>query len=207
METESTSPDNNSNANYPLADYLFDENLDYVKDLNTKNSANKISVHVKCVYPDPENPGELIPKSGSLSIAAGKPISQISKEFLTTYPEIPNKTYYVSYDQLLFREGTLAQCGITHGKSVELIAPGKNHAAYHNEGLNFLVFSLLPFIIGVASIVFSMTSGSSVGNTYQALFLFLGLLFLIPSVLIGVIGMILIPECPMPCYFNGTEWC
>ncbi|EAY19039.1 hypothetical protein TVAG_247180 [Trichomonas vaginalis G3] len=204
---ENESPPAQENSNCPLERYLFEENLDYVKDLNLKNNAAKISVHVKCVYPDPENPGELIPRSGSLSLSAGKPIGQISKDFLATYPEIPNKTYYVSYDQLLFREGTLAQCGITHGKSVELIAPGKNHAAYHNEGLTLIVTSLLPFIFGLASVIFSMTCGANVDTSFKALFLFLGFLFLIPAVLVGVIGMILIPECPMPCYFNGTEWC
>ncbi|EAX91155.1 hypothetical protein TVAG_497960 [Trichomonas vaginalis G3] len=202
--------ENNGSAeseSFALRSYVYQENLDYVKDLNFKTNASKISVLVKCVYPDPENPEQIISKHGSLSISSGKPISQICKEFLATYPEIPNKAYYVSYDQLLFREGTIAQCGITHGKSVELIAPGKNHAANHNEGLFLLVVSFLPFIIGIATIALSMSSETSISTHWKAFFLFLGFLFIIPATLTGIVGMILIPECPMPCYFRGTEWC
>ena len=109
--------------------------------------------------------------------------------------------------QLLFREGTVAECGISHGKSVELIAPGKNAAAYHNQGLTMIIYSLIPLVIGLAALIFSMTTGNNVSNSDQALFLFIGLILTIPSIIIIAIGLVLIPECPMPCYFNGQEWC
>ena len=107
----------------------------------------------------------------------------------------------------MFKDGTIEECGISHGKFVELIAPGKNAAAYHNQGLTMILWCLIPLVFGIAAILFSMTTGAHVENTYQALFLFLGLTFTIPSVVGLFIGLILIPECPMPCYFNGTEWC
>ena len=101
----------------------------------------------------------------------------------------------------------MQECGISHGKTVELIAPGKNAAAYHNQGLTLIIWSLVPLIFGLASVIFSMTTGTYVQNTYQALFLFLGLICLIPSMVGIIIGLILIPESNMPCYVNGTEWC
>ena len=194
------------NQESPLQKYLFREDTSFIEEMTKVTKARTIKVNVKCVYPDPEHPGELIPKSGSVSIDCNKPVSQIGKEFLTTYSDVPNLTYYIGYDQLLFREGTLTECGITHGKLVELIAPGKNAAAYHNEGLALIIWSIIPFIFGLSCLIFSMISGS-IDNSYQALFLFLGLIFIIPSFLTALIGMVLIPECPMPCYFNGTDWC
>jgi len=195
------------NQNSSLAGFLYQEDISYINDFNKKSKARKITVNVKCVYPDPEKPGEMIQRVGSIQCDSSKPVDQVCKDFMDTYKDIPNKTYYLGYDQLLFREGTLAECGITHGKSVELIAPGKNAAAYHNEGLSLVIWSILPFIFGLAAILFSMTTGAYVDNSYQALFLFIGLVFMIPSALCAIVGLILIPECPMPCYFNGTEWC
>jgi hypothetical protein len=114
----------------------------------------------------------------------------------------------MGYDQLLFRDGTLTECGITHGKAVEIYAPGRNSATYHNEGLQFIVMSFLPFLIGLACFLFSVTSQSSEGEAadWRAFFLFLGVLLLVPSALIFVIGMVLVPECSTPCYFSGTSW-
>ena len=190
-----------------LQPYLYRENTDYLNQINVKRKSRIISVNVKCVYPDPENPGELLSKTGSIQVDATKSVDQIKKDFLNTYQDIPNKTYYVGYDQLLFKDGTIEECGITQGKFVELIAPGKNAAVYHNQGLTMIIWSLLPLVFGLAAILFSMTTGSHVENTYQALFFFLGLTFTLPSVVAIFIGLVLIPECPMPCYFNGSEWC
>lgn len=191
----------------PLSNYVYAEDLSYIDGLNKKNKPKKISINIKCVYPDPQNPGELKQQTGSISTETNKKVTQLCNEFRETYKDIPNKTYYLGYDQLLFRDGTIEQCGITHGKTVELIAPNKNAAVYHNEGLSLLIWSLLPMVFGLAAIIFSMTTDSFVDSSYQALFLFIGLIFLIPSVLCGIVGLILIPECPMPCYFSGTEWC
>ena len=192
-----------------LSKYQYNGDTSFIEEMTKAKRSRKIKVNVKCVYPDTDNPGGLITKTGSVSIDSTKPVSQIGKEFLQTFPEIPELTYYIGYDQLLFREGSLTECGITHGKLVELIAPGKNAAAYHNQGLSLIIWSILPFIFGLAALIFSMTSSSSstVDSESQALFLFLGLIFMIPSFITAIIGMVLIPECPMPCYFNGTEWC
>jgi hypothetical protein len=148
----------------------------------------------------------------SKTCSANDRVDTVVTEFLASTPDIPsqNKKYYLGYDQLLFREGTLNECGITHGKAVELYSPGKHSAAYHNEGLQFVVWSLLPLVIGLASFLFSVTStndGTPEANDYQALFLFLGMLLLIPAGLVLVVGLVLIPECSMPCYFTGAEWC
>lgn len=190
-----------------FGDLLIKDNLSDLTNTSKKTTSETISINVKCVYPDPQNPGEMIQKVGSVTAKATDSVTTVVETFKGTFPDIPNKTYYLGYDQLLFREGKLAECGITQGKSVELYAPGKNAAAYHNEGLSLVVWSLIPFVIGLASLLFSITTGDSVDNDYQAMFLFLGLVLLIPSCLCIVMGLILIPECPMPCYFNGTEWC
>jgi hypothetical protein len=146
----------------------------------------------------------------SKTCSATDRVDAVVNEFLASAPDIPTdqKKYYLGYDQLLFREGTLAECGITHGKAVELYAPGKNAAAYHNEGLKFAVWSLLPLVIGIACFLFSVTAGNvgEEANDYHALFLFLGLLLVIPASLMLVLGLVLIPECEMPCYFSGREW-
>ena len=190
-----------------LSKYQYQGDTGFIEEMSKTKKARKIKVNVKCVYPDTDNPGGLITKTGSVSIECNKPVSQIGKEFLATFPDIPDQTYYIGYDQLLFREGTITECGITHGKLVELIAPGKNAAAYHNQGLSLIIWSIVPFLFGLAALIFSMTSNAAIESEYQALFLFLGLTFLIPSFITAIIGMILIPECPMPCYFNGSEWC
>jgi hypothetical protein len=190
----------------PLNGYLYQEDLSFLSDIGKLGRSKKISINVKCVYPDPEKPGQLIPRSGSLAIDCNKPVSTIPKEFLQTYPDIPNQHYYVGYEQLLFREGTLQDCGITHGKMVEMISPGKNAPAYHNQGLALILWSIIPLIFGVSALIFSMMKGSTDNTEVKALYLLIGLLFLIPSILVLVIGMILIPQCPTPCYFNGNSW-
>jgi hypothetical protein len=75
------------------------------------------------------------------------------------------------------------------------------------------VWALLFLVMGSACLLFSVT-GEPQGtdsNDWQALFLFLGLLLLIPAALALILGLVLVPvlapECPMPCYFPGTDWC
>jgi hypothetical protein len=171
----------------------------------------EITIWVKCVFPNQERPGEMQQVIRSLRCKATEKVEEIVKKALdnmTEIPQGPNKKYYLGYDQLLFREGTLAECGITHGKSVELYAPGKNAAAYHNEGLRLVLWALFPLIIGLACFAFAVLSNSQIGdsNSFKALFLFLGFVLLIPSTVIIIMGLIQIPDCPMPCYFSGTEW-
>ncbi|OHT13183.1 hypothetical protein TRFO_16735 [Tritrichomonas foetus] len=191
----------------PLQAFLIQEDLSGLTKGSKKSSSETITIYIKCVYPNPLKPGEMIQILGSQTCNSSDKVESVAKKFLETYPEIPqNKEYYLGYDQLLFREGTLHECGITHGKSVDLYAPGKNAAAYHNEGLSMIIWALIPFAIGFACLLFSITS-SQIDTNYQALFLFVGLLLDIPSTLILIIGFILLPTCPMPCYFIGTEWC
>lgn len=195
----------------PLQRFLLDDDLSSLTANAKKLSSEVITIYIKCVFPDPQKPGEMIQRMGSQTCSANDRVERVVTEFLSTYRDIPqNKTYYLGYDQLLFRTGTLRECGITHGKSVELYAPGKNHAAYTNQGLQFMVWSCIPIVIGIACLLFSMMStDSSIADMsdYQALFLFLGFLILTPSALIFILGMILVPGCNMPCYFSGTEWC
>ncbi|KAK8894396.1 hypothetical protein M9Y10_022831 [Tritrichomonas musculus] len=194
------------NFDYPLQDFLIQDDLSSLTKTIKKSSNESITIFIKCVYPNPSNPGEMIQVTGSQTCNSSQKVQYVVDAFLKSYPEIPkNREYYLGYDQLLFREGTLRECGITHGKSVELYAPGKNAAAYHNEGLSMIVWSIIPFVIGIAALLFSITA-TKVRNDFQALFLFLGLLLVIPSTLIIVIGLILIPKCNMPCYFVGTKW-
>ena len=191
-----------------LGDFLIHDDLSGIAKSSKKSSSQTITINIKCVYPDPSRPGHMITMVKSVTCNSSDKVESVVKKFLETYPEIPqiDKKYYLGYDQLLFREGTLRECGITHGKSVELYAPGKNSAAYHNEGLSMIIWSIIPFIIGLACLLFSITSSTSVDSNFQALFLFLGLLLDIPSLLFIVLGFILIPKCPMPCYFVGTTW-
>ena len=189
-------------------DFLLSDDLSSLTQATKVTTSEKITINVKCVYPDPQNPGEMIQKVGSFTHKVSDSVDVVVDNFQKNFPgELPNTTYYLGYDQLLFREGKLGECGITQGKSVELYAPGKNAASYHNEGIKLIVWSIIPLVIGLASILFSITTGESVANDYQAMFLFLGLILLIPSILCIVMGFILVPECNMPCYFNGTEWC
>jgi hypothetical protein len=39
------------------------------------------------------------------------------------------------------------------------------------------------------------------------MFLFLGFVLLVPSVTVLVLGLILILECPILCYFSRSHWC
>lgn len=191
---------------YPLQDFLIQADLSSLTKTIKKSSQESITIFIKCVYPNPSNPGEMIQVIGSQTCNSSQKVQSVVDAFLKTHPEIPkNREYYLGYDQLLFREGTLRECGITHGKSVDLYAPGKNAASDHNEGLCLIVWSIIPITIGLAALIFSITS-TNVSNDFQALFLFIGLLLVIPSSLLIVIGLILIPKCPMPCYFVGTKW-
>lgn len=192
----------------PLANFLLrDDNVVNLTRIK-KRPPEHITIHVKCTYEDPQHPGQMIRRIGSISCDASDKVNKVVTDFLDTYKDIPsNKTYYLGYNQLLFREGTIKECGITHGKSVELYAPGKNASSYHNEGLAIIAWSLIPLVFGIASLLYSFTSSSEIDCDYQAMFLFLGLLLTIPSILCLTLGLILIPGCPMPCYFNGTEWC
>jgi predicted membrane protein len=72
----------------------------------------------------------------------------------------------------------------------------------------FVLWSLIPIVFWLACFLFSVTSNSNDkdANSYKALFLFLGPLLLIPSTVVLILGLILIPDCSMPCYFSGTEW-
>jgi hypothetical protein len=211
LELVSSIPDADSQAN-PLARFLIDEDLSALTAASRKQSSQTITIYIKCVVPDPQHPGEMIQIIRSKTCSATDRVDSVVAEFLASASDIPtqNKKYYLGYDQLLFREGTLNECGITHGKAVELYAPGKNSAAYHNEGLKFVVWSLLPLMIGLACFIFSVTASNGTtadANDYKAMFLFLGLLLMIPGSLVLVLGFVLIPECSMPCYFSGVEWC
>lgn len=196
----------NQDSSSMLDPFLIQADLSSLTKTIKKSSSETITIYIKCVYPSLSHPGEMIQVLGSQTCNSSQKVQSVVDTFLKTHPEIPkNREYYLGYDQLLFREGTLRECGITHGKSVDLYAPGKNAAANHNEGLSFIVWSIIPFTIGFAALLFSITT-TKTDNDFQALFLFLGLLLVIPSSLMIVIGFILIPECPMPCYFVGTKW-
>jgi hypothetical protein len=116
--------------------------------------------------------------------------------------------YYLGCDHLLFREGSLADCGISDGRSVALYPMGKSAAANRREGIWFLFGGLLPLLIGLTCVIFAVSSSSEVSDakSYNGLFLFVGILLLIPGAVAFSVGLILIPECPMPCYFSGTDW-
>ena len=189
-------------------DFVLEPELSKLTASQKLSTSEKITINVKCVFPDPQNPGNMIQKVGSFTHPVNTPVTTVVEKFRENFPnELPNATYYLGYDQLLFREGKLGECGITQGKTVELYAPGKNAASYHNEGIKLIVWSIIPLVIGLASLLFSITTAELVSNDYQAMFLFLGLILLIPSTLCIVMGFILVPECNTPCYFNGTEWC
>ena len=191
----------------PLQEFLFTEDISGLTAPTKKHLNQMITITIKCVYPDPQNPGELLQRIGTKTCSASDKVEKVAKDFLDTYPDIPpDKEYYLGYNQLLFRSGSLQECGITQGKTVEIYAPGKNAAVYHNEGLKFITWAVIPLVIGLSALVYTF-SASSIGNDYQSLALFIGLIFTIPSVLCIVLGFTLIPDCYMPCYFTGTEWC
>ncbi|KAH0787487.1 hypothetical protein GPJ56_008682 [Histomonas meleagridis] len=190
----------------PLQEFLFTEDLVGLTQPTKKHTNQIITIKIKCVYPDPQNPGEMLQRIGTKTCSASDKVEKVAKDFLDTYPDIPqDKEYYLGYNQLLFRSGTLQECGITQGKSVDLFAPGKNAAAYHNEGLKFITWAIIPLVIGLSALFY--TFSADVSNEYQALALFVGLIFTIPSFICIIIGSTLIPGCHMPCYFTGTEWC
>jgi hypothetical protein len=196
----------------PLTPFLLDEDIAGLTSTTRKQASQTITIYIKCVFPDPQRPDEMIQIIRSKTCSVTDRVDSVVNEFLASAPDIPtqNRKYYLGYDQLLFREGTLGECGITHGKAVELYAPGRNAAAYHNEGLLFIVCSLLPLAIGLACFLFSVTASNgstAAANDYQAMFLFLGLLLMIPASLVLVLGLVLVPECSMPCYFSGVNWC
>ena len=189
---------------FALRDYLYKDEA--LQENDKKVKPKKITIYVNCIFQDPENEGVLKGIPGSISCEANKPVGHVCKDFMETFKGIPNKTYYLGYDSLLFREGTLEECGITHGKTVEMISPGKNSSAYHNEGLSLIFYSIVPLVLGLSAVIFSVSTMSVVSYDYQALFLFVGMLLFVPSLICIIIGLILIPDCPMPCYFSGTDW-
>jgi hypothetical protein len=92
-----------------------------------KAQTEEITIGVKCVYPG-ERPGQMSQITRSLLCKATEKVNDTVTRAPDNMPEVPRsatKKYYLGYDQLLFREGTLAECGITNNKSVELYAPGK----------------------------------------------------------------------------------
>jgi hypothetical protein len=195
----------------PFSRFLLREELTVLTTTPKKNLTEEITIWVKCVFPVPEHPGEMGQITRSLRCKASEKVEETVKRALENMPDVPQspgKKYYLGFDQLLFREGTLTECGITHNKTVELYAPGKNAAVYHNEGLTFVLWALIPILLGITCFVFAVMSNSErpEANNFKALFLFLGMLLLIPSASVLILGLILIPECPMPCYFGGTEW-
>jgi hypothetical protein len=194
-----------------LLRFLIQDDLATLITTPKRPAAEEITISVKCVCPVPDRPGEMRQVKRSIRCKASEKVDDAVRKALENMPEVPqspNRKYYLGYEQLLFREGTLADCGIGHEKSVELYAPGKNAAAYHNEGLSFVLWSLIPLVLGVACLGVSATSNSGQidANDFKALFLFLGFLLVIPGGMVLILGLILIPVCPMPCYFNGTEW-
>jgi hypothetical protein len=193
-----------------LSNWLLDEELSSLKTTIKKAAAETITIYIKFVFPDPQDQSRMCQISRSKTCSSTDVVSNVVNSFLSSEQiSAPGKQYYLGYDQLLFREGTLAECGITHGKSVELYAPGKNAVAYHNEGLAFILWGIIPFVIGIACFAFPVTAklNGDDGDAFSAFFLFLGLVFLIPSILILTLGLILIPECPTSCYVSGTVWC
>jgi hypothetical protein len=211
MSLLETTPASNYVDDNPLARFLIQDDLAALITTPKRPAAEEITISVNCVCPLPDRPGEMCRIKRSMRCKASEKIEETVRKALENMPEIPqapNRKYYLGYEQLLFREGTLAECGIGHEKSVELYAPGKNAAAYHNQGLSFVLWSLIPLILGIAALGFAVTSNSAQGdaNDFEALFLFLGLLLVIPAAMVFVLGLILIPVCPMPCYFSGTEW-
>lgn len=189
---------------FALKEYLYKG--EGLQENDKKVNPKRITIYVNCIYPDPDNEGVLKGIPGSISCEANKPVAHVCKDFMETFKGIPNKTYYLSYDSLLFREGTLEECGITHGKTVEMVSPGNNSSIYHNEGLNLIIISIVPLILGLTAIIFSLTATSVVSDNYKALFQFIGIILTIPSLICVIIGLVLIPDCPIPCYFSGSDW-
>jgi hypothetical protein len=194
----------------PLHRFLLDEQLAALTSVPKKPPSEAITIYIRCVFPDPQDPGQVQKVQRSKTCNANERVDSVVNDFLVSTPDIPtdNRKYYLGYDQLLFREGTLTECGITHGKAVELYAPGKNAAVNHNEGLLFLLCSIPPIVLGFACFLFSILSKqySIDAGHWQAMFLFLGFLLLVPGATVLILGLILIPECPMPCYFTGSAW-
>jgi hypothetical protein len=208
LDSQLSTVDGESTAS--LSRWFLEDNLASLTSVTKKQVSEGITIYIKCVFPDPANPGNMLQISRSQGCKSDDRVDSVVANFLQQEPDIPRqgKTYYLGYDQLLFREGTLADCGIIHGKSVELYSPGKTAAAYHNEGAAFVLWSLVPLVVGIACFLFTVTFKGSTedSNSYNGLFLFLAFLLLIPSAVVLTLGLILIPECPMPCYFSGTEW-
>jgi hypothetical protein len=195
----------------PLDHFSISEEIAALATIPKRLMSESMTIYIKCCFPDPQDPSTMRQVVRSKSCHATDRVDAVVSEFLSAAPEIPtdNRRYYLGYDQLLFREGSLADCGIVHGKAVELYAPGKNAAVNHNEGLGFVVCSIIPIILGVTALMFSILSARHAVDSasWQAMFLFLGFLLLVPGGTVLVLGLILIPECSMPCYFSGSHWC
>ncbi|KAH0789460.1 EF hand family protein [Histomonas meleagridis] len=115
------------------------------------------------------------------------------------------REYYLGYNQLLFRFGTLDECGITQDKCIELYSPKKNAHVNHNEGVKCITWSIIPLVVGIASLIYTFTT-TNVSNQYQALAMLIGLACVLPSLLCIFLGLILLPDFNMPCYFTGSQW-
>lgn len=194
-------------AESPLNDFLLEE--EDLKDLfkRTKNPINRqISIEIRCVYPDPQNPDQLKQITRTKKCNSKDKVDDVTKAFLNDETGIPqDKQYYMGYDQLLFKDGTLQECGITQGKTVDLYAQGKNNSIFHNEGLTLVLWSIIPLLFGISLLAFSVIA-QNIEETFKSFCLFFGMILLIPSLIVLFIGLVLIPECGMPCYFTGSSW-
>lgn len=168
-------------------------------------SPDSFILHVKCKVVDPENRRRIMEVRGNVRATADEDLHVIENRFLEQNPRVQTRDFYVKHNNLLFNAGTIKDCGIEEGDTVELYSIDDTKTAYQNEGYTCVFYGLLFFMIGLILFITAWVYDFGESIAARALFSTSGFIVIISAglpVMVGVSQVGIIGKSS----FSGEKW-
>lgn len=170
-----------------------------VESHNADVTNTKINIAVECHLADPTKPGKKIHNKIFMNVKLSDGIDKVLADWKKLNPVFQDKkTYnsneekakfelYVKYNNRIFQNGTVKQCGIVHRSTVEIISLKFNKEKQINQGFRLAFWSIVPLMLATSFIIAGLTGRYD--NVLRGAYILLGTIFGIPGLLCMIIGL------------------
>ncbi|KAH0785367.1 hypothetical protein GPJ56_010778 [Histomonas meleagridis] len=166
--------------------------------------STSLTLNIKASVPDRLHTGKRIQTFSKLVVEQNISIRKLVVMFQRTNPEYIGYDFVVKYNNRLFQNGTLRECGITNKSTVELISLTSEKADLKNQGFILGYWSLVPLMLAISFFVGSL--GGKFDITIRGIFFIIGCVIGVPSFVCFVIGISEIFPDKFGVSFVGDIW-
>ncbi|KAJ3442555.1 hypothetical protein M0813_16795 [Anaeramoeba flamelloides] len=167
--------------------------------------ANTFTLHVRCVTINPKKKQKTIEIKGNIRIQDTDDITRIEEEFLKLHPEILTRDFFVLHKNLLFKTGTIKECGIEEGSNVELYNAVDRTISNANEGYTCIFWSSMFLILGLILFVSAWSYDFGEDVVGRALLSVFGFVISLSSLIVFTMGICQAKICGHSS-FSGHKW-